>query len=188
VLFLYIVHSHISYVNITIKESEIIDTEKYNYEIDLDDVIVVKTDQSFGEAVSRIRRRDVIKIPDSCSNPNDFLTVLHHEYYHISENHKYKTDLILFLMLSFSLSVSTLFTLNISLLLLALSSLLIVFIVNIYRHRIEYRADNFAGNHISNKYVIDRIREYPNRNRYQDFKKYIYPYPPLTKRIQNQTN
>lgn len=186
-LLLYIVHAHVSYVN-AIEISNTIDTKDYDHNIDLENIVVVRTNQSFGEAVCRIKDKNVIKIPGLCSNSKDFLTVLHHEYYHISENHKYKYDLIKFLLLSISLLVSTFFMIYISLSLIVISSLLVVFILNIYRHRIEYMADDFAKNHVSKEHVINRVKEYPNKNRYRDFRRYIYPYPPLRERLQRLTD
>lgn len=186
ILILYIIHGHILYVDNNKKTSDTIDDIRFEHNLDLNNVLIVKTEQKFGEAVSRIRGKNIIKIPRECVNTDDFLFVLYHEYYHITNNHKYKYDLIRFLSLVSVFLFTTILATKYTILLFAILSPIIVLILNIYRHKIEHMADRFSADKIPKRYIVERIRKHPNNNIYRDFRKYIYPYPPTRERLQNQ--
>lgn len=165
-------------------------TERINseYNININNTKVFTSDQYIGEAVPRLFKKDIIVLPSKIPNKNEQV-VLYHEYYHILKKHKYKYETLRFVGLSLVLCtiifnpISNIFFIIIQ---ITIYSIIINYMLNIYRHNIEYKTDSFVSKKTSTKKVIDRLRRNTHYETDKKYNRYFYTYPKIIDRIQHQ--
>lgn len=172
------------------KQADITDKIKHKYNININNTRVLTSDQSIGEAVPRLLKKDIIILPSKISNTNEQV-VLYHEYYHILKNHRYKYEFLRFIGLSFVLfsiifnPINNIFPIIIQ---ITIFSGILNYILNIYRHNIEYKTDSYVSEKMSTKKVIDRLRKNTHYETDKKYNRYFYTYPKIIDRIQHQMN
>lgn len=170
------------------ERTDLTDEIKNKYDINTNRTRVLTSDQSIGEAVPRLLRKDIIILPSEISD-EDRQVVLFHEYYHILKKHKYKYELLRFVGMSFVLCfiifvpIKNIFLIIIQIIVF---SCIINYTLNIYRHKIEYETDLYASKKISTKKVINRLRKNTHHEIDKNYNKYFYTYPRIIDRIQYQ--
>lgn len=155
-------------------------------DLDLSDIKFQIIDQNSGESIPRIFKPSIIRIPRKASDTGHIDTVLCHEYAHLKNNDVYKNQLLEYILIC--VSVTVLYTINIyfvNIIISIILGIIIPIILNMYRHKIEYRADDFASNIVGSSRVVDRLSR--NTNPYNYGKSIIFNvYPDIRDRIEKQ--
>lgn len=145
-------------------------------------------DQRSGACVARILKNNIIRIPRNVVGTDQISTVVSHEYAHIKNKDSYKYQVIELILVCSVVGIMYMIGSNVIFYIISVfSGLLISLILNIYRHKIEFRADDFASECVGCRQVVDRLSR--NTHLYKnEYSKYLSLYPNIRERIQRQFN